>query len=426
MTQKAQPNYTFALTIVIIVCFLIGFVTTMNNSMIEFCKNAFQLNNFQSQLVNTAFYGAYIMSIPFGFMMSKIGYKATLVLGLAVVGLGFVINFLCINSNLDGNVSTIYWMFLSCMFVVALGIVMLQLVANPYVMVLGAPEKGAFRMTLSQALNSVATTVAPWFIVTVILNGKKAENAVPDDIPYPYLGLGLFTLLLCVILYFLKLPSINEGEQAAEASGAEQHAGVCLSGSCEYVWLAVKTSFLKSALLSGSDLYFSSLEKNRLKIRNQIGNNPQIAALIEHIIDDHIKRPPYYELEIKASLLRLFRLLLIGYTAEITPHESEIPPSLQPVLAYIDTHFHEEISSAQLAKMGSFSAPYFCRIFKETTGYSPIEYTNRLRIRKAYELISSTSESFSSIAQAVGFSNFGYFSKLFFKYTGKRLSQVRK
>lgn len=207
---------------------------------------------------------------------------------------------------------------------------------------------------------------------------------------------------------------------------AEQHAGVCLSGSCEYVWLAVKTSFLKSALLSGSDLYFSSLEKNRLKIRNQIGNNPQIAALIEHIIDDHINRPPYYELEIKASLLRLFRLLLIGYTAEITPHESEIPPSLQPVLAYIDTHFHEEISSAQLAKMGSFSAPYFCRIFKETTGYSPIEYTNRLRIRKAYELISSTSESFSSIAQAVGFSNFGYFSKLFFKYTGKRLSEVRR
>ena len=106
MTQKTQPNYTFALVIVIAVCFLIGFVTTMNNSMIEFCKNAFQLNNFQSQLVNTAFYGAYALSIPFGFMMSKIGYKATLVLGLAVVGLGFIVNFLCINGNLDSDVST--------------------------------------------------------------------------------------------------------------------------------------------------------------------------------------------------------------------------------------------------------------------------------------------------------------------------------
>ncbi len=222
MSQKQTPNYTFALIVVIAVCFLIGFVTTMNNSMIEFCKNAFQLDNTQSQLVNTAFYGAYALSIPFGLMMSKIGYKATLVLGLAVVGLGFVINFLCINGNLEGNVDTIYWMFLGSMTVVALGIVMLQLVANPYVMVLGSPEKGAFRMTLSQALNSVATTVAPIFIINVILSGKEAKNAVPADIPYPYLGLGLFTLLLCVILFFLKLPNINEGEQAAEATGVQK------------------------------------------------------------------------------------------------------------------------------------------------------------------------------------------------------------
>lgn len=219
MNQKQQPNYTFALIIVIAVCFLIGFVTTMNNSMIEFCKNAFNLNDTQGQLVNSAFYGAYALSIPFGLMMSKIGYKKTLVLGLAVVGVGFIINFLCINGNLEGDVSTIYWLFLGCMFIVALGIVMLQLVANPYVMVLGAPEKGAFRMTLSQAINSVATTVAPIFILNVILSGKEAKDAVPADIPYPYLGLGLFTILLCVILAFLKLPNINEGEQVAEADG---------------------------------------------------------------------------------------------------------------------------------------------------------------------------------------------------------------
>ncbi|MCD8235631.1 MAG: glucose/galactose MFS transporter [Prevotellaceae bacterium] len=219
MNQKQQPNYTFALIIVIAVCFLIGFVTTMNNSMIEFCKNAFNLNDTQGQLVNSAFYGAYALSIPFGLMMSKIGYKKTLVLGLAVVGVGFIVNFLCINGNLDGDVSTIYWLFLGCMFIVALGIVMLQLVANPYVMVLGSPEKGAFRMTLSQAINSVATTVAPIFILNVILSGKEAEDAVPADIPYPYLGLGLFTVLLCVILAFLKLPNINEGEQSAEADG---------------------------------------------------------------------------------------------------------------------------------------------------------------------------------------------------------------
>ena len=250
MSQNQRPNYTFALIVVFIVCFLIGFITTMNNSMIEFCKNAFQLNNFQSQLVNSAFYGAYIMSIPFGFMMSKIGYKSTLVLGLAVVGVGFVINYLCISGNLDGDVSTTYWMFLACMFVVALGIVMLQLVANPYVMVLGSPEKGAFRMTLSQALNSVATTVAPIFILSVILNGKDAKNAVPGDIPMPYLGLGIFTLVLCAILFFLKLPNINEEEQAAEASGKEKHYKSSVF-KYPHVWLGALAIFMYMGLEIG-------------------------------------------------------------------------------------------------------------------------------------------------------------------------------
>ena len=179
----------------------------------------------------------------------------------SVVGLGFVINFLCINGNLDGSVNTIYWMFLACMFVVALGIVMLQLVANPYVMVLGAPERGAFRMTLSQALNSVATTVAPIFIATVILNNKKAEDAVPSDIPYPYLGLGLFTLLLCVILYFLKLPSINEGDQAAEASGVQKQYKSSVF-QYPHVWLGALAIFMYMGLEIGVPSMLSAYFKN--------------------------------------------------------------------------------------------------------------------------------------------------------------------
>ena len=261
MELSRKPNYSFALFVVFIVCFLIGFITTMNNSMIEFCKNAFELNNFQSQLVNSAFYGAYIMSIPFGFMMSKIGYKSTLVLGLAVVGVGFVINYLCISNNLNGDVSTIYWMFLACMFVVALGIVMLQLVANPYVMVLGSPERGAFRMTLSQALNSVATTVAPIFILSVILNGKDAKDAVPGDIPMPYLGLGVFTLVLCAILFFLKLPNINEEEQASEVSGKEMHYKSSVF-KYPHVWLGALAIFMYMGLEIGVPSMLSAYFKN--------------------------------------------------------------------------------------------------------------------------------------------------------------------
>lgn len=218
--KKQTPNYTFALIVMFAVLFLIGFITTMNNSMIDFCKKAFNLKDAQGQLVNTAFYGAYALSIPFGLMMNKIGYKKTLLLGLAVVGIGFIINYLGISSLLGMSTSVIYSVFLGSMFIVALGIVMLQLVANPYVMVLGSPEKGAFRMTLANALNSAATTVAPVFILYVIMAGRAPK---PEAVPGPYLGLGIFTLILCAILFFVKLPNINEGEQAEEASGEKKH-----------------------------------------------------------------------------------------------------------------------------------------------------------------------------------------------------------
>ena len=214
MSQPNQkPNYMFALVVVFIVCFLIGFITTMNNSMIAFCSEAFNLNAQQGQYVNSAFYGAYLLSIPFALLMSKIGYKGTLILGLAVAGIGFIINSMGI-SNAIGSGGNVYAVFLSCMCLVAMGVVMLQNVANPYVMVLGSPEKGAFRMTLSQALNSVATTVAPMFVTYAIIRGQAAK---PEAVPGPFLGLGVFTLLICLILVFLKLPKIDEGKQSEEA-----------------------------------------------------------------------------------------------------------------------------------------------------------------------------------------------------------------
>ena len=231
MSQKQTPNYTFALIVVFIVCFLIGFVTTMNNSMIPFCSKAFNLTAQDGQYVNSAFYGAYLLAIPFSLLMSKIGYKGTLVLGLAVVGIGFVINSIGINAAISAG-ANVYAVFLGTMCLVAMGIVMLQNVAIPYVMVLGSPEKGAFRMTLSQALNSVATTVAPIFITQIIIAGK---TPAPEYVPGPYLGLGIFTIVVCVILVLLKLPKIDEGKQAEDAGEHREYKSSVFK--YPHVWL---------------------------------------------------------------------------------------------------------------------------------------------------------------------------------------------
>ncbi|WP_297250097.1 glucose/galactose MFS transporter [uncultured Prevotella sp.] len=260
--QRKTPNYTFALIVVFAVLFLIGFITTMNNSMIDFCKKAFNLKDAQGQLVNTAFYGAYALSIPFGLLMNKIGYKKTLLLGLAVVGVGFIINYLGISSMLGMSTSVIYSVFLGSMFIVALGIVMLQLVANPYVMVLGSPEKGAFRMTLANALNSAATTVAPVFITYVIIAGKVPT---PDAVPGPYLGLGIFTLILCAVLFFLKLPNINEGEQAEELTGEKKEYKNTVF-QYPHVWLGMLGIFFYMGIELGVPSMLPAYFKSNLEL----------------------------------------------------------------------------------------------------------------------------------------------------------------
>ena len=213
--QTQRPNYTFALIVVFIVCFLIGFITTMNNSMISFCSKAFDLTAQQGQYVNTAFYGAYLLSIPFAMLMSKIGYKGTLILGLAVAGIGFVINSIGINSAIAAQ-ANVYTVFLASMCLVACGVVMLQNVAN-----------------------SVATTLAPLFITYVIIRGQDPE---PSAVPAPFLGLGIFTLAICVILVFLKLPKIDEGKQAEDAGIHREYKSSVFK--YPHVWLGALGIFM--------------------------------------------------------------------------------------------------------------------------------------------------------------------------------------
>ena len=270
MSQKQTPNYLFPLIIVFIVCFLIGFITTMNNSMIAFLSQAFDLSAQQGQYVNTAFYGAYLLAIPFAMLMSKIGYKATLLLGLAVAGIGFVINSFGINWAIGAGVN-VYIVFLLSMCIVAMGVVMLQNVANPYVMVLGKPESGAFRMTLSQALNSVATTVAPMFITYVIIAGK---TPAPEYVPGPFLGLGIFTLIICGILVFLKLPKIDEGKQAEEESGEKKQYKSSVF-QYTHVWLGALGIFM----YMGVEIGVPSMLPYRFQLLHPEMDSAALAAL---------------------------------------------------------------------------------------------------------------------------------------------------
>jgi MFS transporter, FHS family, L-fucose permease len=204
--ENNKNKFLFPLIVMASLFFLFGFITTMNNSLIDYLKDAFNLNVVQKQLPNTFFYGAYILSIPVGYLLNRIGYKNGVLAGLGMVSIGF---FLCIPAVGMGYVP-----FLCAVSVFAIGVVLLQVAANPYVNALGSPETAASRLTLTNALNSLATVIAPIFVSMLIVSANTGGASDPKTVQGPFAGIGIVTLIIVVIMFFLKLPEIKEGEAA--------------------------------------------------------------------------------------------------------------------------------------------------------------------------------------------------------------------
>jgi FHS family L-fucose permease-like MFS transporter len=248
----SNSKYLFPLIVMASLFFLFGFITTMNNSTIEFLKNAFGLDEVQKQLPNTFFYGAYVLSIPVGLLLMRIGYKNGVLLGLALIALGF---FLCIP-----GVGMGYYGFLSTVSVFAIGVVILQVVAGPYVNALGSPETAASRLTLTNALNSVATVIAPIFVSFLLVTpkieaGAKLENSVIQKIVQgPFLMIGVVTLLILAIMFFLKLPEIKaeDGDVSADSKAYKSSAF-----KYTHVWLGSLAIFFYMGIEIGIPSFFA-------------------------------------------------------------------------------------------------------------------------------------------------------------------------
>jgi len=211
--------------------------------MIDFLKGAFGLNDVEKQLPNTFFYGAYILSVPVGFLINKIGYKNGVLSGLAMIVLGF---FLCIPMVGFG-----YYPFLIAVAIFAIGVVILQVAANPYVNALGSKETAASRLTLTNALNSVATVIAPIFVSMLIVNDTNDPRAVQ----FPFGLIGVITLVIFVIMFCLKLPEIKGTEEDNEKGETKEYKSSAFK--YPHVWLGALAIFFYMGIEIGIPSFFA-------------------------------------------------------------------------------------------------------------------------------------------------------------------------
>ncbi len=239
--NKEKNNFLFPMVIMSILFFMVGFITTMNNSLIDFLSSSKWMLSFsEKQLVNTAFFGAYLFSIPLSYLLNKLGYKASAVLSLFVVGVGFILTYPAVTMG--------YVPFLISMFLVASGIALLQIVLNPYVLALGSPNEAASRLNLIGFFNSAATVAAPIFVTMLISAETISETAPvesrPDatNVQMPFLIIAGIAFILCLLLYFLHLPEIKEepADKAHSSSSPYKYPHLIFGAIAIFVYMGVE------------------------------------------------------------------------------------------------------------------------------------------------------------------------------------------
>ncbi|HEY4782827.1 MAG TPA: MFS transporter, partial [Chthoniobacterales bacterium] len=207
-----------ALALVTTLFFFWGFVTVLNDILVPHLKSIFDLNYTKVMLIQFAFFSAYfVFSIPSAKLVDAIGYKKTMVTGLFTMGVGALL-FIPAASNAS------FPLFLVALMTLAAGITALQVAANPYVAVLGPPETASSRLNLTQAFNSLGTTIGPYLGGLLILNanfkgtGETRQMSADvlqayrvqeaSSVKLPYLIIGVSLIIFGIIIAMFKLPEI--------------------------------------------------------------------------------------------------------------------------------------------------------------------------------------------------------------------------
>jgi len=234
MTGTSAPlterRYILPFALVTSLFFLWAIGVNLNDILIPHLKKAFSLTDFQSSLIQSAFFGGYFLAaLPAGWLMQRIGYKRGILAGLLICATGAIL-------FIPAASIRVYGFFLFALFVMACGQCFLEVAANPYVTILGPPESSERRLNFAQSFNSVGAVITPLLGAAFILSGIEhtpSELAAmsPDQllayraseanmVKVPYLVITGIFLCVAVLIYFSQLPEIRESRESDEPSSA--------------------------------------------------------------------------------------------------------------------------------------------------------------------------------------------------------------
>jgi MFS transporter, FHS family, L-fucose permease len=320
-----------ALAIVTTLFFMWGFLTSLNDILVPHLKEIFDLNYAKAALVQFAFFFTYfVFALPSGKVVEWIGYKRTMVAGLFVMAAGA---FLFVPAASAPS----FPLFLTALVVLAAGVTMLQVAANPYVTVLGPARTASSRLNLTQAFNSLGTTIAPKFGSVLILSGiaytaAQIQTMGPQaykqiqaaSVKLPYIGIGVALVFLAVAIAILKLPRIQTTREFRPSGDPDKPLGTIWQH--RHVWLGAIGIFtyVGAEVAIGSFLvnYFSQPNTGAMNVKTAAGlvsfywGGAMVGRFIGSAVLQRMKTGPTVGMvAVVACLLVVTSMLSTGYVA---------------------------------------------------------------------------------------------------------------
>ena len=250
-----NDNNLSALSVLVTVFFFWGFIAASNGVFIPFCKEYFNLSQFQSQLIDSAFYGAYFFGALILYLYSSIkkkdlinfwGYKNSIIYGLVLSAIGSLLMIISINYGSFG-------MILLSLFIVALGFCIQQTSANPFVISLGKENTGPHRLNLAGGINSLGTAIGPIVLSILLFGGINSEKLNFDNIDLLYFIVCLLFFVLALFLFkSKKLANLKKISKVSMSTSATKVL-ICLTISILLFTILLIIPFIKN------NLYLSSL-----------------------------------------------------------------------------------------------------------------------------------------------------------------------
>lgn len=316
-----QKQYSLPFILITSLFFLWGIAHNLNPILIPHLKKACQLSDFQSALIDSAFYVAYFaMALPAGKVMHKYGYKFGIIGGLVLFALGAFLFIPAANTR-------VFALFLAALFIIASGLTFLETAANPYVTVLGSPQTASQRINFAQSFNGLAASIAPFLGGMFILSGKHLSqdqsqamtaaqlasylDAEAATVKIPYLIIGLVVLFVALLVYKVQLPEVSDADKHELELG---QSGASIWRHSHVRWAVAAQFFYVGAQVCVSSFFIRYMDSTAHMPEKQAANFLSVALLlfmIGRFVGTVLMR--YIEAHKLLSIYALLNILLLAF-----------------------------------------------------------------------------------------------------------------